>query len=301
MFLDEPTTGLDAFMSAQVVGALRALADCGHTVVVTIHQPRSSVFAAFDDLLLVSVGRVVYHGPAADVLAHFAALGHACPEHYNPAGESEGGGEEWEEEEGGVGRGGRATRRYGRGEEGNGTHHPAPTNLPIHSSPTPSTPPPLHHHSTTPTTSTTRLPRRPHRRRPLVARGRGGDARARRGALRPRTAAPFLAHRTAAIAASLLSLLTPLSSSPHPYNLPPHTHTTAGARRRVGRAHRRRRQRRPRGAHAAHRERRRRRRARAERAARLVVQVSDARAPAWRLPAWLLPVLSQTRPLPCVL
>lgn len=31
-------------------------------------------------------GRVAYHGPADEVLDHFAALGHTCPEHYNPAG-----------------------------------------------------------------------------------------------------------------------------------------------------------------------------------------------------------------------
>jgi ABC-type multidrug transport system ATPase subunit len=68
------------------MSTLKHLAATGHTVVASIHQPRSSIFALFDDLLLLAEGAVAYHGPADKVLDHFAALGHACPEHYNPAG-----------------------------------------------------------------------------------------------------------------------------------------------------------------------------------------------------------------------
>ena len=48
-------------------------------------QPRSSVFAMFDDLVLLSEGSCVYEGPAEGALPLFASAGHACPEHYNPA------------------------------------------------------------------------------------------------------------------------------------------------------------------------------------------------------------------------
>jgi ABC-type multidrug transport system ATPase subunit len=58
----------------QVVGTLRDLASSGHTVVCSIHQPRSSIFKMFDDLLLLSEGRVVYFGPAEGVLQHFEAV-----------------------------------------------------------------------------------------------------------------------------------------------------------------------------------------------------------------------------------
>lgn len=54
---------------AQVMSTLKSLASQGHTVVCSIHQPRSSIFAMFDDLLLLSEGRPVYWGPADQVRA----------------------------------------------------------------------------------------------------------------------------------------------------------------------------------------------------------------------------------------
>jgi ABC-type multidrug transport system ATPase subunit len=85
LFLDEPTSGLDAFAALQVARALKALADDGHTVVASVHQPRSAIFELLDDLCLLSEGKLLYQGDARAALAHFAALGYACPAHYNPA------------------------------------------------------------------------------------------------------------------------------------------------------------------------------------------------------------------------
>ncbi|XP_024394887.1 ABC transporter G family member 7 [Physcomitrium patens] len=86
IFADEPTTGLDAFQAERVMETLRKLAEEGHTVVCSIHQPRGSIYSKFDDLILLSSGAVVYAGPAADhALKYFADLGHKCPEHTNPA------------------------------------------------------------------------------------------------------------------------------------------------------------------------------------------------------------------------
>ncbi|KAL4432817.1 hypothetical protein ABPG77_008143 [Micractinium sp. CCAP 211/92] len=82
---DEPTSGLDAFSAERVMATLKELCSDGHTVMVSIHQPRSSVFEMFDDLVLMAEGELVYAGPAAEVLAYFKGLGHICPEHYNPA------------------------------------------------------------------------------------------------------------------------------------------------------------------------------------------------------------------------
>ncbi|PON45776.1 ABC transporter-like [Parasponia andersonii] len=86
VFADEPTTGLDAFQAEKVVENLRQLAEDGHTVICSIHQPRSSVYSKFDDIVLLTEGALVYAGPARDVpLAYFSKLGYRCPDHVNPA------------------------------------------------------------------------------------------------------------------------------------------------------------------------------------------------------------------------
>lgn len=42
-------------------------------VLSTIHQPRSSIFAMFDLLLLIAEGKTLFYGPA-----HMAVCKHAC-------------------------------------------------------------------------------------------------------------------------------------------------------------------------------------------------------------------------------
>ena len=62
MFCDEPTSGLDSFTSATVVDALKQLAQEGRTVICTIHQPSSQIYAEFDRLLLMAEGKMAYLG-----------------------------------------------------------------------------------------------------------------------------------------------------------------------------------------------------------------------------------------------
>ncbi|KAI9190098.1 FAD-dependent urate hydroxylase [Blastocladiella emersonii ATCC 22665] len=86
LFLDEATSGLDAFNAANVVECLRNLArNYNRTIVLTIHQPRSDIFAMFDRLLLLSKGHLVYSGAAQDAVHHFTQIGYQCPVGYNIA------------------------------------------------------------------------------------------------------------------------------------------------------------------------------------------------------------------------
>uniref|UniRef100_A0A8R7PEJ2 Uncharacterized protein n=1 Tax=Triticum urartu TaxID=4572 RepID=A0A8R7PEJ2_TRIUA len=65
---------------------LRQLAEDGHTVICSIHQPRGSVYSKCDDIVLLSEGEVVYMGPAKEEpLKYFASLGYQWPGHENPA------------------------------------------------------------------------------------------------------------------------------------------------------------------------------------------------------------------------
>ncbi|KAG7386895.1 hypothetical protein PHYPSEUDO_015100 [Phytophthora pseudosyringae] len=86
LFADEPTSGLDSFMAKSVVQQLRRLAaNEGRTVVATIHQPSSEVFALFDRLELLADGATIYQGKAVDVVEYFASCGYECPTFVNPA------------------------------------------------------------------------------------------------------------------------------------------------------------------------------------------------------------------------
>ncbi|KAI8836623.1 P-loop containing nucleoside triphosphate hydrolase protein [Chytridium lagenaria] len=86
LFLDEPTSGLDTFTAFSVVHTLRELAHRrNQTYIATIHQPSSQLFRLFDDLLLLSEGRVMYQGPTSEAVAYFSQHKFSCPIRSNPA------------------------------------------------------------------------------------------------------------------------------------------------------------------------------------------------------------------------
>ncbi|KAF9930860.1 hypothetical protein FBU30_011149 [Linnemannia zychae] len=86
LFLDEPTSGLDAYNAYNVVECLVTLArNYNRTVVCTIHQPRSNIFALFDHLVLLAKGHLIYSGETRLLGAHLRSLGHPCPEGFNMA------------------------------------------------------------------------------------------------------------------------------------------------------------------------------------------------------------------------
>lgn len=85
LFLDEPTTGLDATTASSVIEHLARLSRQGRTIIFSIHQPRFSIFRFFDRLHLLSLGETVYHGSAQTALEYFRQVGYECEEHNNPA------------------------------------------------------------------------------------------------------------------------------------------------------------------------------------------------------------------------
>lgn len=85
IFLDEPTTGLDSYTALSVVRSLQKLAVLGRTVICTIHQPSSEIFALFDKLILLSSGKTAYSGPSRKAVEYFASIGYTCPTYSNPS------------------------------------------------------------------------------------------------------------------------------------------------------------------------------------------------------------------------
>ncbi|AYU76039.1 ATP-binding cassette protein subfamily G, member 1, putative [Leishmania donovani] len=84
LLLDEPTSGLDSVTSAKVVHLLRQLSRTGRTVIYTIHQPTAEVLSYFDDVMLMTQGRIAYHGTMAASLDYFESIGFPCPSKYTP-------------------------------------------------------------------------------------------------------------------------------------------------------------------------------------------------------------------------
>ncbi|CAL9065698.1 unnamed protein product [Musa banksii] len=92
IFMDEPTTGLDARAAAIVMRTVRNTVDTGRTVVCTIHQPSIDIFEAFDELLLMKrEGQVIYAGSLGrhshKLIDYFEAIPGVpkITEGYNPA------------------------------------------------------------------------------------------------------------------------------------------------------------------------------------------------------------------------
>ena len=72
IFLDEPTSGLDSSIALEVMSAVsNACKSGGRTAVSTIHQPSPETFAVFDKVVLLCLGRLVYCGPADEIVQYF--------------------------------------------------------------------------------------------------------------------------------------------------------------------------------------------------------------------------------------
>ncbi|KAK1265449.1 Pleiotropic drug resistance protein 3 [Acorus gramineus] len=81
LFMDEISTGLDSSTTFQIVKALRQSNHIlGGTTAISLLQPAPETYNLFDDIILLSDGHIVYHGPRENVLEFFESMGFKCPE-----------------------------------------------------------------------------------------------------------------------------------------------------------------------------------------------------------------------------
>ncbi|KAF4321260.1 hypothetical protein JM18_002517 [Phytophthora kernoviae] len=83
LFLDEPTSGLDARFAKIIMDGIRKVANSGHTIICTIHQPSYDVFSVFDNLLLLKRGgETVFFGDLGEecqtLIEYFEAIRGVC-------------------------------------------------------------------------------------------------------------------------------------------------------------------------------------------------------------------------------
>ncbi|PON54812.1 ABC transporter-like [Trema orientale] len=91
IFMDEPTTGLDARAAAIVMRVVKNIVSTRRTIVCTIHQPSIDIFDAFDELFLMKRGQIIYSGELGQNSCNLIEYFEGVPgvpkikENYNPA------------------------------------------------------------------------------------------------------------------------------------------------------------------------------------------------------------------------
>ncbi|KAL8043070.1 hypothetical protein ABFX02_09G094400 [Erythranthe guttata] len=81
LFMDEISTGLDSSTTFQVVNSIGQFVHIlNGTALISLLQPEPETYDLFDDVILISEGRIVYQGPRENVLEFFQSMGFKCPE-----------------------------------------------------------------------------------------------------------------------------------------------------------------------------------------------------------------------------
>ncbi|EYU21591.1 hypothetical protein MIMGU_mgv1a0002271mg, partial [Erythranthe guttata] len=81
LFMDEISTGLDSSTTFQIVKSLRQFVHIlNGTALISLLQPAPETYELFDDVMLLSDGKIVYQGPRENVLEFFESVGFKCPE-----------------------------------------------------------------------------------------------------------------------------------------------------------------------------------------------------------------------------
>ncbi|KAC9910476.1 hypothetical protein R6Q59_021453 [Mikania micrantha] len=86
LLMDEISTGLDSSTTFQIVNSLKNYVHILEgTALISLLQPAPETYALFDEIILLSDGKIVYQGPRENVLEFFEYTGFKCPERKNTA------------------------------------------------------------------------------------------------------------------------------------------------------------------------------------------------------------------------
>lgn len=80
LFMDEISTGLDSSTTFQTVKFLQTFVHILEgTALISLLQPSPETYELFDDIILLSDGKIVYQGPRVHVQEFFEWMGFKCP------------------------------------------------------------------------------------------------------------------------------------------------------------------------------------------------------------------------------
>ncbi|XVE75536.1 hypothetical protein DITRI_Ditri12bG0101500 [Diplodiscus trichospermus] len=81
LFMDEISTGLDSSTTFQIVRFMKQMVHIMDvTMIISLLQPAPETYDLFDDIILLSEGKIVYQGPRENILEFFGSVGFKCPE-----------------------------------------------------------------------------------------------------------------------------------------------------------------------------------------------------------------------------
>jgi ABC-type multidrug transport system ATPase subunit len=78
-----PNLAATTFDIIRLLGAVNKITNT--LKLVSLLQPPPETVAVFDDLIVLSEGKVIYCGPVQDVIPHFNSLGYEIPERMDVA------------------------------------------------------------------------------------------------------------------------------------------------------------------------------------------------------------------------
>lgn len=79
-FMDAISNGLDSQTTFDIIRAIKCVAESlDHTFIIALLQPPPETFNLFDEIILMSEGQIIYHGPRDDAVPYFSSIGYEVP------------------------------------------------------------------------------------------------------------------------------------------------------------------------------------------------------------------------------
>ena len=80
-FMDAISNGLDSATTFDIIRATKSVADnLEATFVIALLQPPPETFNLFDEIILMSEGQIIYHGPREKAVKYFKGIGYDVPQ-----------------------------------------------------------------------------------------------------------------------------------------------------------------------------------------------------------------------------